>query len=51
MPKAMPASVAQAIVEGVIAGDEDIAPDAMAEQVWGIFLSDPKAVERQFGSM
>jgi NAD(P)-dependent dehydrogenase (short-subunit alcohol dehydrogenase family) len=51
MPKASPVDVARAIVAGVEAGHEDIAPDAMSEQLWGLFLRDPKAVERQFASM
>lgn len=51
MPKATPASVADAILEGVASGQEDIAPDPMSRAIWATFLQDPKAVERQFGAM
>ncbi|MBO6935169.1 MAG: SDR family NAD(P)-dependent oxidoreductase [Deltaproteobacteria bacterium] len=51
MPKTPPSAVAGAIVRGVIERTEDIAPDPMSEQVLGTFMSDPKAVERQFGAM
>ena len=51
MPKTPPLDVARAVLAGVEAGDEDIFPDAMAQQVYAAWRQDPKAVERQFASM
>lgn len=51
LPKTSPNDVARAIVEGIARGDEDILPDPMAKQVWEGWTKDPKAVERQFGTM
>lgn len=51
MPKTAPSEVAAAIVVGLRNGDEDIAPDPMSAQLWELFTSDPKAVERTFASM
>lgn len=51
LPKTSPAEVAHAIVEGVARGDEDILPDPMARQVFDAWTKDPKAIERQFGTM
>lgn len=51
MAKASPADVARAIVDGVVAGREDILPDAVAEQVYAGWRQDHKAVERQFAAM
>lgn len=51
MPKTSPADVAAAIVAGIVAGDEDIFPDPMAEQVYAAWRHDHKAVERQFAAM
>jgi NAD(P)-dependent dehydrogenase (short-subunit alcohol dehydrogenase family) len=39
---------AQAILDGLEAGQEDIFPDPMARQVAELFLRDPKGFERQF---
>lgn len=50
MAKATPASVADAILDGLANGDEDIFPDAMAQQTYGTWRQDHKAVERQFAS-
>lgn len=51
LPKTSPADVAKAIVDGIARGDEDILPDPMSKQVFEGWSRDPKAVERQFGSM
>lgn len=51
LPKTSAAEVALAIVRGVIAGQEDIAPDPMSRQILEQWARDPKAVERQFGAM
>ena len=50
-PKTSPAAVAQAIVDGIIANQEDIFPDPMSAEVYGAWRQDHKAIERQFGSM
>jgi len=51
MPKTSPSHVAQAILDGIARGDEDIAPDPMSAQLWSLFLNNPKAVEQQFANM
>lgn len=51
MPKTPPSDVAAAVVRGVEAGEEDIAPDPMSAELWTLFLRDPKAVERRFAAM
>jgi len=51
MPKASPHDVAAAVLDGLQAEVEDIAPDGMSQQVYAQFLADPKAVERQFAAM
>lgn len=50
MPKTSPEEVARAILEGIFAGVDDIAPDPMSREVYGTFVADPRAVERQFGA-
>ncbi|GAA0346425.1 SDR family oxidoreductase [Streptomyces blastmyceticus] len=47
MPRATPADVARAVVDGVEAGAEDIFPDPFAEQIGEAWRRDPKGVERQ----
>lgn len=51
MPKTSPQDVAQAIVQGVEDGREDIFPDPMSTQVYAAWSQDHKAVERQFAEM
>jgi len=51
MPKTSPADVAQAIINGVIEGQEDIFPDPMSVEVYGAWSKDHKAVEKQFAQM
>ena len=51
MPKANPADVAQAIINGVNQGQEDIFPDSMSTEVYQAWRKDHKAVEKQFAQM
>tara|TARA_R110002126_G_scaffold282327_1_gene430665 strand:- start:11387 stop:12097 length:711 start_codon:yes stop_codon:yes gene_type:complete len=50
MDKTKPEDVANAIVEGVEAGEEDIFPDPMSTAVYGQWKVDHKAVEHQFSA-
>lgn len=50
MDKTSPVEVAKAIIEGVTAGREDIAPDPVSVNVLAAFATDPRAIERQFGA-
>jgi NAD(P)-dependent dehydrogenase (short-subunit alcohol dehydrogenase family) len=49
MEKASPESVAQAVLAGIQAGDEDIFPDATSREMGKAFFADPKALEHQVG--
>jgi short-subunit dehydrogenase len=49
-PKTSPADVAAAIVAGIAAGQEDIFPDPMSQQVYAGWKQDHKAVEKQFAA-
>lgn len=49
--KTPPQVVAAAILDGIEAGNEDIFPDPMAEQVGSVWRENPKEVERMFGAM
>ena len=51
MPKAAPAAVASAILDGIESGTEDIFPDAMSEALYAQWLDNHKAVERQLAVM
>lgn len=51
MPKASPDAVASAILDGVLAGDEDIYPDPMSRDLIAKYRAEPKSLERVFGSM
>jgi NAD(P)-dependent dehydrogenase (short-subunit alcohol dehydrogenase family) len=51
MPKTSPDVVAGAILDGITRGDEDIYPDPMARELAEKYRSDPKSLERVFGSM
>ena len=51
MPKTAPIDVARAVLTAVAAGEEDIFPDSMSQQIYAAWRQDPKAVERQFASM
>lgn len=49
-PKATPAQVAQAILDGIENGDEEIFPDAMSRQVHAALMANPKQVEKEFAA-
>lgn len=51
IPKTPSSAVAQAVLEGVVAGTEDIFPDPMSKQLYSAWRLDHKAVEHQFASM
>jgi NAD(P)-dependent dehydrogenase (short-subunit alcohol dehydrogenase family) len=51
MPKTSAEVVARAILDGVAADQEDIAPDPMSANVVETFLRDPRELERQFGAV
>ncbi|MBI3562361.1 MAG: SDR family oxidoreductase [Gammaproteobacteria bacterium] len=51
MPKTPASAVVQAVLEGVVAGTEDIFPDPMSKQLYSAWKADHKAVEHQFASM
>jgi NAD(P)-dependent dehydrogenase (short-subunit alcohol dehydrogenase family) len=50
MVKTAPEAAANAILDGLEDGREEIFPDPMAREVGERFLHDPKAVERQFAA-
>jgi len=47
MDKATPAQAAGAILDGLEAGDEEIFPDPVSRHAGPLFLTNPKALERQ----
>lgn len=49
--KASATEVADAILDGVEAGDEEIFPDAMARELGALYFRDPKALEKQVAAM
>jgi len=51
MEKASARDVAVAILAGIEAGEEEIFPDPVAQQIGGTFLKDPKGVERAVAAM
>jgi NAD(P)-dependent dehydrogenase (short-subunit alcohol dehydrogenase family) len=51
MPKARPYDVANAIIDGVEAGDEDIFPDPMARDGHRAWRDDPKKLERRMAAI
>ncbi|WP_422362163.1 SDR family oxidoreductase [Reichenbachiella sp.] len=48
MGKDTPENVAKAVVDGLIAGHEDIYPDVMSEQLGAGYGTSPKTIEREF---
>jgi len=50
LPKADAAETARQIVLGIVRGDEEIFPDAMAREMGALWQRDPKAYERAFAS-
>jgi NAD(P)-dependent dehydrogenase (short-subunit alcohol dehydrogenase family) len=51
MPKTSAADVARGILEGLERDEDDIAPDPMSRQLVDLWRKDPKALERQLGTM
>lgn len=51
MPKASAHDTARAIIAGIEAGQEDIFPDPMSQQLSTVWSHDPKQLERQFATM
>ena len=51
MDKATPADVANAILDGVEQGREDVFPDPFAEQFETTYSGSPKEAEQQFAAM
>ncbi len=51
LPKTSPRDVALAVLDGVEAGQEDIFPDPYAVDFGQVFMSSPKASERQVAEM
>jgi NAD(P)-dependent dehydrogenase (short-subunit alcohol dehydrogenase family) len=51
VPKADPATVARAILDGLEAGRAEIAPDAFSAQAYETWLHDPQALERDFAAL
>jgi short-subunit dehydrogenase len=49
-PKTAPRAVAEAILDGIANGDEDIFPDPNAQAMSELYFSDPKAFERAFAA-
>src|SRR5260370_915546 len=50
MVKTAPEAAANAILDGLEEGREEIFPDPMAREVGELFLRDPRALERQFAA-
>ena len=50
LPKTPPDAVARAILDGVAADQDDISPDPMSVEAVGMFLRDPRALERHYGA-
>lgn len=50
-PKTSPVDVARAILEGVERGDEEILPDAMSTQLFALWKTDPKELEKRLATM
>jgi NAD(P)-dependent dehydrogenase (short-subunit alcohol dehydrogenase family) len=50
-PKTSAAVTAENIIAGIAAGNEDIFPDPMSQQVGELWFKDPKGLEKQFASM
>jgi NAD(P)-dependent dehydrogenase (short-subunit alcohol dehydrogenase family) len=49
-PKAEPADVARAVLDGVESGSEDIAPDQFSSDAYAGWRKDPKALEQQLAA-
>ena len=51
VPKAAPQAVAEAILDGIAAGQEDIYPDPMSAQMGELWARDPRAFAAAFAAM
>jgi short-subunit dehydrogenase len=51
MPKTSAADVAKGLLAGIARGDEEIFPDAMAQQMGALWHKSPKEYERAFAGM
>jgi NAD(P)-dependent dehydrogenase (short-subunit alcohol dehydrogenase family) len=51
LEKASPADTGQAIVAGILAGDEEIFPDKTSRDAGPAYLADPKGLERYFAGL
>jgi len=51
VPKAEPRTVAEAILDGVAAGREDIYPDPTSAQMGVLWASDPRGFAAAFAAM
>jgi NAD(P)-dependent dehydrogenase (short-subunit alcohol dehydrogenase family) len=51
MTKASPRAVAEAILDGVLAGERDIYPDPMSAEMSQVWRSDPHAFEERFAAI
>lgn len=49
-PKAAPRTIAEAILDGVLAGEEDVFPGSVAAEMSGIWRRDPKGYERELAT-
>ncbi len=49
--KTPPEEVAKAVLDAVVSGEEDVFPDAMAQDLYAQFREDPKALEQQAAQM
>ncbi|RYY77172.1 MAG: SDR family NAD(P)-dependent oxidoreductase [Gammaproteobacteria bacterium] len=49
--KASPAEVAKSVLTGLQQGDEDVYPDAFAQQMYAIYNQNPKQLEQQFAAI
>ncbi len=51
MDKETPAAVADAILDGIEAGEEEVFPDPMSKQMGDLYGADPKELERQIAAL
>lgn len=51
MEKTLPNAVVRRVLDGLEAGEEDIYPDPMSLEMHAGLLNDPKAIEKQVGTM
>jgi NAD(P)-dependent dehydrogenase (short-subunit alcohol dehydrogenase family) len=50
LPKTNPADVANGVLAGIERGEEDIFPDAMAQQMGSVWIKSPKELEHTFAN-